>query len=97
MHYSPVVPYKKTVTNKSTQMFMYKSLNKHNKLYFISKSLDEKLVEEIDNGNIKASDDMKLIDKYEWVQQETLINQEETTKGVLVEKNILELDLIFKI
>ena len=52
MHYSPVVPYKKTVTN-------------------ISKSLDEKLVEEIDNGNIKASDDMKLIDKYEWVQQDT--------------------------
>ena len=71
MHYSPVVPYKKTVTNKSTQMFMYKSLNKHNKLYFISKPLDEKLVEEIDNGNIKASDDMKLIFKYEWVQQDT--------------------------
>ena len=71
MHYRPVVPYKKTVTNKSTQMFMYKSLNKHNKLYFISKSLDEKVVEEIDNGNIKANDDMKLIDKYEWVQQDT--------------------------
>ena len=33
--------------------------------------MDEKLVEEIDNGNIKASDDMKLIDKYEWVQQDT--------------------------
>ena len=27
----------------------------------------------------------------------TLINQEEITKGVLVEKNMLELDLIFKI
>ena len=39
---------------------MYKSTNKHNKLYFISKPLDEKLVEEIDNGNIKANDDMKL-------------------------------------
>ena len=67
MHYSPVVHYKKTVTNKSTQMFMYKSLNKHNKLYFISKSLDEKLVEEIDNGNIKASDDMKFPLSHYWL------------------------------
>ena len=44
---------------------------KNNRLYFISKSLDEKIVEEIDNNNIKASDYMKvtsgiLIDKYEW-------------------------------
>ena len=55
---------------------MDKSPNKNNRLYFISKSLDEKLVEEIDNGNIKASDYMKvtsriLIDKYEWVQRDT--------------------------
>ena len=52
---------------------MDKSPNKNNRLYFISKSLDEKLVEEIDNGNIKASDYKKvtsriLIDKYEWDQ-----------------------------
>ena len=55
---------------------MDKSPNKNNRLYFISKSLDEKLVEEIDNWNIKASDYMKvtsriLIDKYEWVQRDT--------------------------
>ena len=35
---------------------MDKSPNKNNRLYFISKSLDEKIVEEIDNKNIKASD-----------------------------------------
>ena len=50
--------------------------NKNNRLYFISKSLDEKIVEKIDNGNIKASDYMKvtsriLIDKYEWDQRDT--------------------------
>jgi len=49
-------------------------------------------VEKIDNGNIKASDYMKvtsriLIDKYEWVQR-TLIIQEEITKGVLAEENM---------
>ena len=76
MHSGPVVPYKKTVTNKSTQIFMDKSTNKHNRLYFISKPLDEKIVEEINNGNIKASDDMKVtsrivINKYEWAQHNT--------------------------
>ena len=55
---------------------MDKSPNKNNRLYFISKSLDEKIVEKIDNWNIKASDYMKvtsriLIDKYEWDQRET--------------------------
>ena len=55
---------------------MDKSPNYDNRLYFISKSLDEKIVEEIDNKNIKASDYMKvtsgiLIDKYEWDQRDT--------------------------
>ena len=39
---------------------MDKSPNKNNRLYFISKSLDEKIVEKIDNWNIKASDYMKV-------------------------------------
>ena len=55
---------------------MDKSPNYNNRLYFISKSLDEKIVEEIDNKNIKASDYRKvtsgiLIDKYEWDQRDT--------------------------
>ena len=71
----PVVPYKETVTTKSTQICMAKSPNKHNRLYVIAEPLDEKLVEEIDNGNIRASDDLKvtsriLIDKYEWDQHD---------------------------
>jgi elongation factor 2 len=71
----PVVPYKETVTNKSSQICMAKSQNKHNRLYVIAEPLNEKLVEEIDNGSIRASDDLKvtsriLIDKYEWDQHD---------------------------
>ena len=71
----PVVPYKETVTSKSSQVCMAKSPNKHNRLYVVAEPLNEKLVEEIDNGTIRASDDLKvtsrtLIDKYEWDQHD---------------------------
>ena len=73
--YDPVVPYKETVTTKSSQICMAKSPNKHNRLYVTAEPLDEKLVEEIDNGSIRANDDLKitsrtLIDKYEWDQHD---------------------------
>ena len=45
-----MVPYKETVTSKSSQVCMAKSPNKHNRLFVIAEPLDEKLVEEIDNG-----------------------------------------------
>ena len=71
----PVVPYKETVTAKSSQICMAKSPNKHNRLYVIAEPLNENLVTEIENGNIKPSDDNKqisrvLIDKYEWDQHD---------------------------
>ena len=71
----PVVPYKETVTTKSSQVCMAKSPNKHNRLYVIAEPLNEDLVVEIENGNIRAADDMKvtartLIDKYEWDQHD---------------------------
>ena len=71
----PSVPYKETVTEKSSQICMSKSPNKHNRLYVIAEPLDEDLVKEIENGNIKSSDDSKqisrtLIDKYQWDQHD---------------------------
>ena len=71
----PVVPYKETVTAKSSQICMAKSPNKHNRLYVIAEPLNEELVIEIENGNIRAADDLKvtartLIDKYEWDQHD---------------------------
>ena len=71
----PVVPYKETVTNKSSQICLAKSPNKHNRLYVVAEPLSEKLVEEIENGDIKPTDELKvtartLIDKYEWDQHD---------------------------
>ena len=65
-----VASYKETIINKSTQICMAKSQNKHNRIYVIAEPMDEKLVGEIDNKNTKVSDDLKVtsrlvIDKYE--------------------------------
>ena len=50
---------------------MAKSADKYNRLYVIAEPLNEDLVKEIEDGNIKSSDDYKvtaktLIDKYIW-------------------------------
>jgi len=69
----PVVPYKETVTEVSSQTCLSKSPNKHNKLYVTAEPLKEELVVDLENGVIRPSDDAKviarhLIDKYEWDQ-----------------------------
>ena len=71
----PVVPYKETVSAQSTQTCLAKSPNKHNKLYVVAEPLKEELVMEIENGTVKAGDDLKitartLIDKYDWDQHD---------------------------
>ena len=71
----PVVPYKETVTTLSSQTCLAKSPNKHNRLFVVAEPLNEKLVNDIEKGEIKASDDLKatsraLIDKYEWDQHD---------------------------
>jgi len=75
-YHNLVASYKETVTNKSTQICMTKSKNKHNRIYIIVEPMDEKLVGEIDNKNTRASNDLKmtsrlLIDKYELAQHDT--------------------------
>jgi elongation factor 2 len=71
----PVVPYKETVTVTSSQTCLAKSPNKHNKLYLVADPLKEELTIDIENGVIRANDDLKvtarsLIDKYEWDQHD---------------------------
>jgi len=71
----PVVPYKETVTVTSSQTCLAKSPNKHNKLYLVAEPLKEELTVDIENGVIRANDDLKitartLIDKYEWDQHD---------------------------
>jgi len=71
----PIVPYKETVTTQSTQTCLAKSPNKHNKLYLTAEPIKEELTNDIENGIIRATDDLKvtaraLIDKYDWDQHD---------------------------
>lgn len=72
----PVVPYKETVTATSNQTCLSKSPNKHNRLYMVAEPLHEDLTKEIEDGTIKAGDDVKILsrklqDTYEWDQHDS--------------------------
>lgn len=72
----PIVPYKETVTEKSDQTCMTKSANKHNRLYLTAEPLSDELTLAIEDGELKAEDDLKklsrvLQDKYNWDQHES--------------------------
>jgi elongation factor 2 len=48
----PVVPFKETVTDRSSMVCLSKSANRHNRLYMVSEPLESKLVEAIETGEI---------------------------------------------
>jgi len=67
----PVVSYRETVSEESTQMCLSKSPNKHNRLFMRAVPMPDGLAEDIDNGEVNPRDDMKvraryLADKYEY-------------------------------
>jgi elongation factor 2 len=68
----PVVSFRETVTQPSSQQCLSKSANKHNRLYCVGVPIAEELCPELDNGGTCASDvDVKvraklLAEKYEW-------------------------------
>jgi len=69
----PVVPYKETVTETSSQVCFSKSPNKHNKLHMTAEPLTEELTLDIEGDKLKSTGDPKLnarflIDNYEWEQ-----------------------------
>jgi len=53
----PVVTYKETVLDRSSQVCLAKSANKHNRLYAICEPLGEELCKAIENGDISIKDD----------------------------------------
>lgn len=72
----PVVPYKETVTEKSSMVCMAKSANKHNRLYIQAEPLGDELTLAIEDNVIKAGDDPKklsrtLQDEYGWDQHDS--------------------------
>jgi len=67
----PVVSYRETVTEPSSQTCLSKSPNKHNRLFMRAEPFPDDLAEEIDNGDISPRQDPKergrhLADKYNW-------------------------------
>jgi len=67
----PVVTYKETVSQLSSQVCLSKSANKHNRLYVTAEPMSEELNCAIENKDIAPRQDPKqrakiLVDKYEW-------------------------------
>jgi len=67
----PVVTYKETVTEKSSQVCLSKSANKHNRIYVVAEPLHADLTDLIDAGKMGVKDDAKerqkiLVDDFEW-------------------------------
>lgn len=67
----PVVSFRETVSDKSDQVCLSKSPNKHNRLWMVAEPFPQGLAEDIDNNVITAKDDPKqrakvLAEKYGW-------------------------------
>jgi len=67
----PVVSYRETVSEESSQMCLSKSPNKHNRLFMRAVPMPDGLAEDIDNGEVNPRDDFKvraryLAEKYEY-------------------------------
>ncbi|KAF7243949.1 Elongation factor 2 [Varanus komodoensis] len=67
----PVVSYRETVCEESSQMCLSKSPNKHNRLYMKARPFPDGLAEDIDKGDVSARQELKqraryLAEKYEW-------------------------------
>merc|ERR1711981_700459 len=60
----PVVSYRETVSELSTQTVLSKSPNKHDRLYMKGEPLPDGLAEAIDKGDVSARDDFKSRAKY---------------------------------
>lgn len=73
----PIVTYKETVTEKSNQVCLAKSPNKHNRLYCQAEPFPEGLAEEVEKGTCGPKTDAKertrkLVDEYGWEKSEAL-------------------------
>jgi len=67
----PVVSYRETVEEESSEMCLSKSPNKHNRLYMKAVPLPEGLAEDIDKGDVSPKQDPKerariMADKYQY-------------------------------
>jgi len=71
----PVVSYRETVTEESTQVCLAKSPNKHNRLYMVADRMPEAVAAEIEAGTLGPKAEAKekarvFRDKYDWDDSE---------------------------
>jgi len=67
----PVVSYRETVSETSSEVCLSKSPNKHNRLFMTAKPMPDGMAEDIDKGEISPKDDFKvrarlLVERYDW-------------------------------
>jgi elongation factor 2 len=67
----PVVTYKETVTQVSSEVCLSKSPNKHNRIFMLAEPLGEDLTNAIEDEKLTSKEDSKtrnrkLADKYDW-------------------------------
>merc|ERR1712153_189951 len=72
----PVVTYKETVTEESSQMCLSKSPNKHNRLYMKAFPLSDELSDKIESGDCGLKADSKerskiLVEEFDWEKTDT--------------------------
>merc|ERR1711902_410694 len=60
----PVVSYRETVSEESSQMCLSKSPNKHNRLFMRAVPMPDGLAEDIDNGKVNPRDELKARARY---------------------------------
>jgi elongation factor 2 len=60
----PVVSYRETVSDESTETCLSKSPNKHNRLFMRAVPMPDGLAEDIDNGKVNPRDDFKIRGRY---------------------------------
>jgi len=60
----PVVSYRESVEERSTQICLSKSPNKHNRLFMSAEPFPDGLAEDIDNGDVTSRQDFKLRGRY---------------------------------
>jgi len=60
----PVVSYRETVSDESTETCLSKSPNKHNRLFMRAQPMPDGLAEDIDKGKVNPRDDFKVRARY---------------------------------
>merc|ERR1712100_923144 len=71
----PVVSYRETVTEESSQTCLAKSPNKHNRIYLVAEKMDDELAKAVEEGECGPKADAKertklLKEKYDWQPDE---------------------------